>query len=223
MKRLPGAGWLVLIGGGEFSFGETLAADEAWLGKVGDGAVGFLPTASGSTDYFDNFSGYLAEGFQRDAEIIPVFRGRDARRGKNAERVDGCAAVYVGGGITDELVHTLQDTPVMEALGRRLGAGGTVVAIAAAAQAFGAHARSLFGGKVLDGFGWLPGGVVEPNFDPGHDRRLRQLMEQPGVTWGLGLPASSAALLGPDNQTEFVGNSFLLREPDGDFQILKGA
>ena len=98
-----------------------------------------------------------------------------------------------------------------------------VVAIAAAAQAFGCHARSLYGGSVVAGFSWLPGGVVETNFDPGHDRRLRQLMTQPGVAWGLGIPASSAVLLGPEGQIDLVGNSFLLEDPDGDFQILKGS
>lgn len=223
MKRLPGAGWLVLIGGGEFSFGETLAVDGAWLKKVGEGPVGFLPTASGSTDYFENFAEYLEGSFDRQVEIIPVFRGRDARRGKNAERVDGCAAVYIGGGVTDELLSTLEDSPVLESLGRKLGDGGVVIAIAGVSQAFGSYARSLFGGSNIPGLNWLPGGVVEPNFDPGHDRRLRQLLSEPGVKWGLGLPASSAALFGPDNQIDLVGPSFLVEEPDGDLQILKGS
>ena len=223
MKRLPGAGWLVLVGGGEFSFGETLAVEQAWLEKTAQGPIGFLPTASGSTDYFENFAEYVAETFDRKVDIIPVFRPRDAKRGKNQERVERCAAVYVGAGITDELVKTLQDTPVLEALGQRIGNGGVIVAIAAAAQAFGTYARSLFGGADLAGLSWLSGGVVEPNFDPAHDRRLRQLMVQPGVTWGLGIPAGSAVLLGPDNQVDLVGTSFLLEEPDGDFQILKGS
>ncbi len=222
MKRLPGAGWLVLIGGGEFSFGETLAVDQAWLERTSGGPVGFLPTASGSTDYFENFSEYLGATFDRKTEIIPVYRGRDAKRGKNAERVGGCAAVYIGGGVSDELLSTLQETPIMEALGRHLGQGGVVVAIAAAAQAFGMFARSLFGGGSIAGFGWLSGGVVEPNFDPGHDRRLRRLVAEPGVTWGVGIPAGSAVMLGPDDQVQLIGTSFLLEEPDGDFQILKG-
>lgn len=223
MKRLSGAGWLVLIGGGEFSFGETLAVDRSWLEKAGDGPIGFLPTASGSADYFENFAKYIERSFGRSTEIIPVYRGRDAKRGKNAERIDSCVAVYVGGGVTDELLSTLRDTPVMEALARQLSGGGVVVAIAAAAQAFGCHARSLFGGNDLPGLGWLPGGVVEPNFDPGHDRRLRRLMKQQGVTWGLGLPAGSAVLLGPEEHIDLIGNSFLLAEPDGDFQILEGS
>jgi len=223
VKRLPGAGWLVLIGGGEFSFGETLAVDQAWLEKAGDGAVGFLPTASGSSDYYENFAEYLEGGFERKADIIPVYRGRDARRGKNAERIDGCAAVYVGGGVTDELLTTLEGSVVLESLGRKLGGGGVIIAIAGAAQAFGCYARSLFGGNNISGLNWLPGGVVEPNFDPGHDRRLRRLMSESGVTWGLGLPASSAVFFGPDNQVDLIGTSFLLEEPDGDLQILKGS
>ena len=222
LKRIPGAGWLVLIGGGEFSFGETAEVDQAWLQKIGEGPVGFLPTASGSTDYFHHFAEYLDEKFSRKVELIPVYRGRDARRQKNVERVDECAAIYIGGGVPDELLSTLSDTPIQAALGRKLGSGGAVVAIAAAAQALGHMARSLFGGANLQGMEWLPGGVIEPNFDPGHDRRLRRMMVAPGVSWGVGLPPSSAILLGPDNQTDLIGTSFVLEDPEGDFRILGG-
>lgn len=221
-ERIPGQGWLALIGGGEFSFGETLEADQAWLEKTAPGPVGFLPTASGSADYFRHFAEYLDERFDRQAVIIPVYRGRDAKRQKNVDRIAECSAVYLGGGVPDELLSTLVDTPIQKALGRKLGSGGVVIAIAAAAQALGATARSLFGGASLTGMGWLPGGVIEPNFDPAHDRRLRQMMGDPGVEWGVGLPASSAVLLGPETQVDFVGTSFLLEDPDGDFRVSEG-
>jgi hypothetical protein len=213
---------LVLIGGGEFSFGETLAVDTTWLEKVSDGPVGFLPTASGSADYFHHFSEYLGEKFDRKVELIPVYRGRDARRQKNVDRVEECSAIYVGGGVPDELLSVLGDSPIQAALGRKLGSGGVVVAIAGAAQAFGQIARSLYAGASLPGMGWLPKGVIEPNFDPAHDRRLRRMMQEPGVGWGVGLPASSAILLGPENQTDLVGTSFLIDDAEGDFRILGG-
>src|SRR5687767_15483815 len=38
-------------------------------------------------------------------------------------------------------------------------------AIAAAAQAAGRVARSIAPGQTIPGFGWLPEGVIEPNFD----------------------------------------------------------
>lgn len=222
IQRLLGGGWLVLVGGGEFSFGETAEIDQAWLQLAGEGTVGFLPTASGSADYFHHFAEYLDEKYDRTVELIPVYRGRDARRQKNAERIDECAAIYIGGGVPDDFLSTVSESPIQEALGRKLGSGGVVVAIAAAAQAMGQTARSLYGGASLPGMAWLPGGVVEPNFDPGHDRRLRRMMTEPGVTWGVGLPASSAILLGPDDQANLVGTSFLLEDPEGDFRILGG-
>jgi len=222
VRRLPGKGWLVLIGGGEFSFGETLGVDQVWLEKVPEGPIGFLPTASGSTDYGHHFAEYLSASFERETVTVPIYRPRDARRQKNLDRIDQCAAIYLGGGVTDHLADTLLASPAMEALGRKLGSGGIVVAIAAAAQILGQRARSMFGGESLAGAAWLPGGAVESNFDPGHDRRLRQLMADEGVQWGLGLPAGSALLLGPDNQLQYVGTSFLLEDADGDFQVLHG-
>lgn len=230
LRRPAGAGWLVLIGGGEFSFEETEAADRAWLAKLparesdgngdgdgdGDGdAIAFLPTASGSTDYGDHFAVYLDEYFERRVVTVPVFRPRDARRGKNAERIGACAGAYLGGGVADTLIETLRATPCEEALLAKLTGGGAVVAIAAAAQALGAVVRGLRGGT-LEGLGWLEGGALETNFEPGHDRRLRQLLGDSRARWGLGLPAGSALLLGPDGAVETVGPSYRLDAPDGE-------
>ena len=216
VERPAGDGWLVLVGGGEFSFGETYEADEAWLAKAPDGPLGFVPAASGSIDYGHHFADYLEGEFGRLCEIVPIYRGRDARRGKNLERLGAVSAVYVGGGVTDHLLDTLADTPAAETLLAVLRGGGTVVAIAAAAQALGRWARSVEPRRWLPGLGWLPGGVVEPNFEPGHDRRLRQLLAQPGVSWGLGLPAGSALLLGPDGAVEIVGTVFAVDGEHGE-------
>jgi hypothetical protein len=222
-ERCPGSGWLALLGGGEFSFGETLDADRAWLARCGPGAVGFVPAASGSNDYPRHFAAYLRQTFGREVETVPIYRPRDARRGRNAERLREVAAAYLGGGVADHLIESLAGSPAAAALGARLAAGGMVVAIAAAAQAAGAVARSIAPGQTLPGFGWLPEGVVEPNFDPGHDRRLRRLLQLPGVRWGVGLPTGSALLLGPDGAAEIVGTVFRLDGSDGDLEILEAA
>lgn len=219
ISRIGNQGCLALIGGGEFSFGETLDADRAWLERLTPGPIGFLPTASGSTDYGTHFSQYLQESFEREVKVIPIYRSRDARRGKNLERIEQCSAVYVGGGIADELVDTLAESPALEAMAHLLATGRTVVAIAAAAQAFGVLTRSFRGQSDLPGFGWLPHGVIEPNFDPGHDRRLRRLMGGPAVRWGAGLPAGSALLMGPEKKNRFIGTAFVLRDADADFEI----
>ena len=136
---------MALIGGGEFSFGETRDADDAWLAKTPDGPIAFLPTASGSADYAEHFSTYVAEELGREPATVPVYRHRDARRGKNLERIAGAAAVYIGGGIADTLVEVVAESPALEALEGRIRQGGVVVAIAAAAQALAAKCRSLTG------------------------------------------------------------------------------
>jgi cyanophycinase-like exopeptidase len=219
--RPPGGGWLTLLGGGEFSFGETHDADRAWLDKTPAGAIGFLPAASGSADYPQHFATYLRESFQRELETLPVYRSRDGRREKNAQRVREMAGVYIGGGVADHLLEAIGSTPVAAALEWRLTSGGSVVAIAAAAQCMGTVARSVFGGNALPALGWLEGGVVEPNFDPEHDRRLRQMLHLPGVRWGVGIPAGAALLLGPDGAMEVIDQIYVLGSPDGDYTLLE--
>lgn len=222
LRRIPGDGWLCLLGGGEFSFGETLEADAAWLDKTAPGTVGFVPAASGSNEYGYHLAEYLSEEFDRQAETVPIYRVRDARRGKNLDRLRDAAAVYLGGGVPDHLLDAVMDTPAVEVLTDVVTRqGGMVVAIAAAAQAVAQGVRSIFRGNVLPGFGWLPQGVVDPNFDPGHDRRLRELMSTLGIEWGLGIPSGAAVLLGPDERVEVVGTAFLLEGEDGDLVPLQ--
>jgi cyanophycinase-like exopeptidase len=221
IDRLPGAGWLALLGGGEFSFGETLDADRAWLAKAPPGPIGFVPAASGSSDYGGHLAEYFEGSFGRAVETIPIYRPRDARRGRNAERIAAVAAVYLGGGVTDHLLEALAGSPAAEALAGKLRDGGVVAAIAAAAQCAGRVARSIFGGGAVPGLGWLPDAAVEPNFDPGHDRRLRKLMAAPGVEVGLGIPAGAALLLGPEGAVEVAGTAFRLRGADGDLEVME--
>ena len=213
-------GWLALLGGGEFSFGETDEADQAWIERMPPGPVGFVPAASGSNDYPRHFAEYLKEEFDREMEIIPIYRERDARRGRNSERIRDVAAVYIGGGVGDHLLEAIRDTPAAEALTAKLAEGGMVVAIAAAAQCAGKFARSIFKGDLIPGFGWLPDGVVEPNFDPGHDRRLRKMLAGAGVRYGFGIPAGSAVLLGPDGAVETVGEVFRIEGAEGDVETI---
>jgi hypothetical protein len=208
-------GWLALLGGGEFSFGETLEADRAWLEKAGEGPIGFVPAASGSEDYARHFAGYLESAFGRRLELIPIYRARDARRQRNAERIAACPAVYLGGGAPDHLLEALAGSVALEAL-RRKREEGVVAAIAAAAQCCGAAVRSVSGRGWLPGLGLLADVVVETNFDPGHDRRLRQLLTGAGVVRGIGLTPGSALLLGAGGAFEATGDAFALAAADAD-------
>lgn len=219
---IPLGGWLALLGGGEFTFGETEEADEAWLARVPEGPVGFLPTASGSEEYPRHFAAYLADFCGRAVETIPVYRPRDARREKNAERIAAVAAAYLGGGVAEHLVDTLRGTPALAALERKLAGGGVVVAIAAAAQACGSHFRGLRPGAPGEaGLGWLADTAVEANFDPDRDRRLRQLVGPGGARVGLGIPEGGALLLGPGGEFLTVGPVFRLSGAEAELEEIE--
>src|SRR5881392_2681827 len=95
---------LVLVGGGEFSFGETREIDEYLLARMPAErrTVAFLPTASGSAEY----AGHIGKYFQQiDASVetvnVPIYRGRDNRRPKNLNLILSAGMIYLGGGVTN--------------------------------------------------------------------------------------------------------------------------
>src|SRR2546425_6176857 len=110
---------LVLIGGGEFSFGETREIDEFLVRNMPPDreTIAFLPTASGSAEYATHLGKYFA---QLDPAIetinVPMYRGRDVRRGKNLNQLRSAAMIYVGGGVTNTLLNTIRDSPADAAM-----------------------------------------------------------------------------------------------------------
>ena len=193
---------LVLIGGGEFSFGETREIDDFLLAHLERKSVAFLPTASGSAEYARHFGAYLGV----ETTNVPIYRGRDSRRPKNVNAILAAGMVYIGGGVTNALLSTLAESPAELAL-RDAAANGTIVAaIGAAAACFGTHARDMRNaGNALPALGWLAGTVVEPAFDRDNDEMLRRLMSIPGTKLGIGIPPKTAVAIRGDGSTEIIG------------------
>ncbi|HEX2122657.1 MAG TPA: hypothetical protein VHL59_13540, partial [Thermoanaerobaculia bacterium] len=81
---------LALIGGGEFSFGETRAIDELLLARMPADrrTIAFLPTASGSAEYAVHLGDYFRK-LDPSVEVVnvPIYRGRDGRRPKNVSAI----------------------------------------------------------------------------------------------------------------------------------------
>ncbi|HET7710566.1 MAG TPA: Type 1 glutamine amidotransferase-like domain-containing protein, partial [Thermoanaerobaculia bacterium] len=128
---------LVLIGGGEFSFGETEEVDRFLISRLpaGNQRVAFLPTASGSNEY----ATHLGNHFRRlNAEVetanVPIYRGRDVRRRRSLEQIERAGLIYIGGGVTNNLIGVLRETPAEEALRRAAANGAIIAAIGAAAS-----------------------------------------------------------------------------------------
>ena len=200
---------LVLIGGGEFSFGETRAIDELLLAKMprDKRSVAFLPTASGSAEYAVHFGTYL-RGIDPSVDVVnvPIYRGRDNRRQKNLSTILSAGMVYLGGGVTNNIAPVLRESPAELAMRDAAGNGVVIAAIGAAASCFGTHARDMRGtASAIDAMGWLANTVIDTAFDPQNDTALRRLMSLPDVKLGLGIPPKTALVIGRDGVAEIVG------------------
>jgi cyanophycinase-like exopeptidase len=200
---------LVLIGGGEFSFGETREIDTLLLSRMpaGNRKVAFLPTASGSAEYAGHFGAYL-RGIEPSVQVtnVPIYRGRDNRRPKNLEAIRSAALVYLGGGVTNNLLDGIRESAAEIALREAAANGAIIVAIGAAASSFGTHARDMRGGAAaIAGLGWLAHTVIDTSFDPANDVALRRLMSLEQVTLGIGIPAQTSIVVASDGSAEIVG------------------
>lgn len=212
---------LVLIGGGEFSFGETRTIDEFLIRNMPQDRrrVAFLPTASGSADYAMHLGNYFK---QIDASIetvnVPIYRGRDSRREKNLAAIRSAGMVYLGGGVTNNLLATIRDSAALTAMSEAAQSGAVIAAIGAAASCFGVHVRDMRGvAPALDGLRWIDRTVVDTAFDPTNDQALRRLMSLPDTDVGLGIPPETALAIRASGETDLLGDGTIavFRKPSG--------
>ena len=200
---------LILIGGGEFSFGETREVDEFLLRSMPPDrrTIAFIPAASGSAEYAVHLGKYFAEIDPSVTTVnVPIYRGRDGRRGKNALLLRSAGMIYLGGGLSNQLLEPLRDTPSEIAMREAAAEGTVVAAIGAAASCFGSVARDSRGSNTLPGLNWLAQTVVEPSFEPEGDTTLRRMMSLPEITLGIGIPRGAALAVSGDGSTIVIGS-----------------
>jgi len=200
---------LALIGGGEFSFGETRAIDEILLSRMPRDrrTIAFLPTASGSPEYALHIGKYFREIDPTVETInVPIYRGRDNRRQKNLDMISAAGMIYLGGGVTNNLLSTLRESAAEVAMREAAQSGAVIASIGAAASSFGTHTPDMRGGDSLDGLGWIAQTVIDTAFDPRDDIALRRLMSLTDVDVGIGVPPRVALLIGSDGVSEVVGD-----------------
>lgn len=199
---------LTLIGGGEFSFGETRTIDEFLLSRMPRDrrTIAFLPTASGSPEYATHIGKYFREIDPTVETVnVPIYRGRDSRRQKNLNLIRSAGMIYLGGGVTNSLLSTLRESAAEIAMRESAQDGAIIAAIGAAASSFGMHARDMQSGGSLDGLGWLARTVIDSAFDPADDVALRRLMSLTDVDIGIGIPPRTALTVGNDGTAEIIG------------------
>ena len=200
---------LVLIGGGEFSFGETREIDEFLLRSMPADrrTVAFIPAASGSAEYAGHFGKYL-HGIDPTVETVnvPIYRGRDSRRQKNLTQILSAGMIYLGGGVTNNLLAVLRESAADLAMREAASQGTVIAAIGAAASCFGIAARDMHGiAASLPALGWIANTVVDTAFEPENDTNLRRLMSVPKRSSASAFPAGTALAIRGGGETEIIG------------------
>jgi cyanophycinase-like exopeptidase len=199
---------LVLIGGGEFSFGETREIDELLLRSMPADrrTIAFIPAASGSAEYATHIGKYFQSIDPSVHTVnVPIYRGRDSRRGKNTSLLLSAGMIYLGGGVTNNLLATMRESPADLAMRDAAANGAMIAAIGASAASFGTHAHDMRGGGALEALAWLRNTVVDAPFDTEHDTMLRRLMSLPDTRLGIGIPPRTALAIRSGGDAEIVG------------------
>lgn len=206
----PTHGWLVLAGGGEFSFGETDEIDRFLLEKMPTQrrSVAFIPAASGSNEYAVHLAAHLRKlDAMVEVRNVPIYRTRDARRAKNLALLRDAGMVYIGGGVTNSLLDAARDTPLSGVLAEVLDAGGVVAGIGAGASALGSWAPDMHRpANAIRGMGLVPGAAVVTTYDPSDDELLRRMMSLEEIRVGYGIPPGVALAVAPDRSASILGN-----------------
>jgi len=208
IPRPKGKGVIVLIGGGEFSFGETRQIDEFCLSRMSrNRTMAFLPTASGSAEYGIHLATYFRE-LAADVTVVtvPLYRSRDARRVKHCVAIAEAGMVYLGGGVTNAIADALRDSPVQTALMDALSEGSVIVGIGAGAAVLGGVVVDHFQpGNAVVGLNMLHSVAVVTGHNPEDDSRLQRLSSLPDVQMGIGIPARTAVVIERDGDAQILG------------------
>jgi cyanophycinase len=170
--NFKGNGHLALVGSGEYLPGMD-PVDRALLDTLpGPARVVCLPTAAGAEgaeriQYWADLgiNHFKALGVT-SVESLPIIDHTSACDLTLAARVAEANFVYLSGGKPSYLRHSLENTPVWEAIQDILQRGGVVAGCSAGAMVFGERIpSSLMSSTWLEGFNFLPGVFVMPHFD----------------------------------------------------------
>lgn len=146
--------------------------------------------------------------------MVPIYRPRDARRGKNLDRLRHADAIYLGAGRIEALLDAIRDEPAAAVLAECLESGASVVAIGASACALGEVGIRIPSYDPIAGLGWLPGKLVSAPF-LGDSRSFSPLTTNPKLTGGIGIPPLTALVIEPGGaaRVEGAGEIAVVRRP----------
>lgn len=205
LRWATGAGWLVLMGGGE-----VWEANDRLLARADfSRPIAILPAASGSVAWGEWLLDEYADLGGPRGYVVPLFTPEDAHSEENERLLAEAGLILLEDGDGVALARTLRGSPALYGMAEAFARGATVVGIGAGAASLGEWVLAMEEGADTigeRGWGWVHGAIVVPRFhDAAQEPRLRELLQKwPGML-GLGIPEGVALALGPDGQVETWG------------------
>lgn len=207
LRWATGAGWLVLVGGGEWA--QAVDISEQLLASADLSLpIAFLPTAGESTAQGERLLEYFADLGGPRGYVVPVLERPDARDPENQELLAGAGMVILGDGDPLKLADVLPGSAALEGVAEAFVGGASVVGVGAGAAFLGQWMLASDSPDEVgcEGCAWVGGAVVAPRFvGAAEESDLRDaLRKRPGLI-GIGVPERTALALGPDGQVETWG------------------
>jgi len=179
------SGTIALQGGGPFTANDEL--DRRLLRSAAAQQVVVLPTADAfeRPDRLVAESMNWAERMSIDVEALMVLRRAEAMETGAADLVRSARAVYLVGDQPIHLRSVLMHTPLYEALGAVVAAGGVVVAVGGSADALCDPMIDPRGGAFTLGLGFVQGLAVVTEAETWSPERLHRTRDLANTTFAV--------------------------------------
>ncbi len=209
-----GEGWLVLLGGGDWSRGETDLVDAKVLSIANlDRPIVTLFSEGDVTHAEQLIEHYvLLGGPTGEAFSLQKMTKQDLQSPRFLTLLEEAGILYLGGDNPLSLVRSLHRTPALVQILRGFATyqGLILVGAGGGAAALGAWLVSSKSSSPLQhperGLGFLLNGIVAPHFTTTEEAAaLRQILRLYPKYLGLGIPEGTALALGPQGQVETWG------------------
>jgi cyanophycinase len=214
-------GPLLAIGGAEDKLRErTILRRVVDLSGNGHSRIAVIPTASGHEEAGQRYVRIFEEFGADHAEVVNIRDRDDANDAAHVRLVEECTGIFLTGGNQIRMSSVLGGTRVARAISDANRSGVPVAGTSAGASAM--TAVMVAGGKrgrtpranmvqMAPGLGLIDTLIIDQHFRE-RDRVARLLTMvsyNPGLI-GIGIDEDTAALIGPDDRMEVLGNGSVM-------------
>jgi hypothetical protein len=200
IRRPPGTGWLVLLGGEavEDNIQRTLALNQhAGTILTMTPTPQEIPEAEIAQNAWQELSGW-------SGKVRSISSLDESSYSELIDKMEEATLIlFPNTGRAADLSEAIQSDDLLEPLAAAMDDGALLVACGDSASIFGDWIVQD-NAEPIPGLGWIPSAVIQPHFHSGMPCPI--LSKRPGL-FRLGIPEAAAMALGPDEQRELWGES----------------